>query len=516
MGDGEILPGLSCSVGEDHEEEANPMTEQCDHKPSPRFKQINREQMVMRAIDVEQLVDQEHPVRAVWEFVGRLDLTSFTEAIRAVEGERGRPTYEPRLMISLWIYSYSRGVGKAREIARLCESDPAYQWLTGMTVVNYHSLSDFRVSHQEAVDKLFVETLAVLTMEGLIALERVMHDGTKIKASASPHSFRKKKTIEEHLEMARGHVKKVEAQTEEQGSRRKAEGQRRAAVEKQQRMEAALEEFKKIRPSKSKKKEERVSESEPEARFMKQNDKGFAPSYNLQMSTDQLFGIIVGAELSQSPADSDELIPGMNRVNENCGKLPEQAVTDGAYATENNIHAMQELGIDLISPAAYTDAQLTASGIDPAFSRQAFSYDESTNSYTCPQGKILIYKGKERRGDRVRYRYRARAADCESCICKQQCCPKGMQRSVVRLQHEVEVVNHKTKMETDEAKGIYKQRGPTAEFPNAWIKEKLGLIRFHVRGLMKARLEAIWVCATYNIQQWIRLRWKPQLIQAKT
>ena len=107
MGDEQMLPALTGLILE--RQEPDPMIEPGhSHRPIPRFEAINREQMVMRVVDVERLVDQEHPVRAIWEFVGRLDLSSFCEQIRAVEGERGRPTHHPRLMICLWVYAYSR------------------------------------------------------------------------------------------------------------------------------------------------------------------------------------------------------------------------------------------------------------------------------------------------------------------------------------------------------------------------------------------------------------------------
>ena len=76
-----------------------------------------------------------------------------------MEGEAGRPVWDPKVLMSLWIYAYKDGVSSAREIARLCEYHPAYQWLTGMEVVNYHTLADFRVEHQQALDGLFIEVL---------------------------------------------------------------------------------------------------------------------------------------------------------------------------------------------------------------------------------------------------------------------------------------------------------------------------------------------------------------------
>src|SRR2546422_6005215 len=167
-------------------------------------------------------------------------------------------------MICLWIYAYSRGVSSAREIARLCEYEPACQWLTGMKVVNHHSLSDFRVDHGKALDKLFAEILGVLSLEGLIDLERVMHDGTKIKACASKGTFRGEKRAEEHLEIARRHVEEVKAQSDEDMKGRVAKARRRAAREKQQRLESAVGGLKKIKTSQAEegaeKEEDRVSE----------------------------------------------------------------------------------------------------------------------------------------------------------------------------------------------------------------------------------------------------------------
>ena len=109
-----------------------------DQKPrrqggKPRYEAIDREQLCWRAVDMERLIGEEHPARAIWEFVGRLDMSGYREEVRAVEGKAGRPGWEPRLLISLWVYAYSEGVGSARAIEELCEWEPGYQWLTGAT-----------------------------------------------------------------------------------------------------------------------------------------------------------------------------------------------------------------------------------------------------------------------------------------------------------------------------------------------------------------------------------------------
>ena len=397
----------------------------------------------------------------------------------------------------------------------MCEYDPACQWLTGMKVVNDHSLTDFRVQHEVALRKLFSQILAVLSQEGLVSLERVMNDGTKIKTQASRQSLRGKDKIKEHLVAARQHIEALEREAVEELSGRLAKAQQRAAREKQERLEAALAEFDELQKQKPDEDEKklRVSKSEPEARKMKQADGGYAPSYNLQLSTEQSHGIIVGLVLGQSAADCNQLAAAVERIEKNTGQLPVQVVADGGYLTGPNIKQMQELGIDFITPVTDSRDQLKHRGIDPKFGREAFSYDEVNNCYQCPAGQKLSSKGKELRDGKTRYRYQAKATVCGACVWKQQCCPKTNRgRSLTRLEYDAEVATHKAKMQTAEVQEIYKQRGQTAEFPIAWIKEKLGLRRFHVRGLLKAELEALWAAATYNIQQWMRICWSPQFL----
>jgi transposase len=490
-------------------------------EPGVRCKLIERNQLLLRAVDVEKLVDEQHEVRAIWELVENLDLKPFYAEIGALEGEAGRPVWDPKVLMSLWIYAYNDGVSSAREIARLCEYHPAYQWLTGMGVVNYHTLADFRIAHQAALDRLFIEVLGVLSHQGLIDLKRVMHDGTKIKASASDQSFHRKKTLEDHLKQAEEQVKALAGPQCEELSGRTAKARERALLEKQKRLKQALEELEKLEQSRSKgktnekKKELRASSTDPQARVMLGPKGAYAPSYNVQISTDAKDKIIVGVGVTQSPSDAGELEPAVKRMEENLGQKPEQMVVDGAYPTRDAIEAMAEKEIDLIGPVAERKKPswdvLKRHGVSPKFYPQAFCYDPSTDSYRCPAGKLLSFETEERQGGWIKRRYRAKVSDCRSCPFQSQCCPatkKG--RSLVRMEKTAQVLAFEAKMQTAEARQIYKQRAGVAEFPNAWIKEKMGLRQFRLRGLIKVRLEALWACLTYNICQWIRLCWRAQ------
>jgi transposase len=483
-----------------------------------RRKAINRQQLLLRPVDVEKLVGEDHPVRAIWELVGRLNLEPFCAEIESVEGVAGRPVWDPQLMISLWLYAYKDGVSSAREIRRLCEYHPAYQWLTGLEVVNYHTLADFRIRHKEALDQLFMEVLGVLSHEGLITLQRVMHDGTKVKACASDKSFRRKKTLQDHLRLAREQVEQMGDPESEELSQRVAKARQRALREKQQRLEQALKELGQIEASRSKaseKEKTRASSTDPEARVMLQAKGAYGPSYNVQISTDAEAKIIVGVGVTQAPADAAELEPAVERIEANLGEEPKQMVVDGGFTNQATMEAMTEKQVDLIGAlperSGVPPKRLEQRGVSPDFYPQAFEYDASADSYRCPGGKVLLYETRERQGASLRHRYRAKASDCRVCAFQAQCCPGTKRgRSLIRSEQTPEMAAFQAKMETPEAQAIYKQRAGVAEFPNAWIKDKIGLRQFRLRGLIKVTLEALWACLTYNISQWIRLCWKPQ------
>jgi transposase len=200
-------------------------------------------------VDVERLIDDEHSARAIWQLVGRLDLDLYHAQISAVEGRAGREHTDPQLLISLWLYAYSRGISSAREVARQCEFEPGSQWLCGLGLVSHKTLSDFRSGNKAALDDLFVQVLGMLSAEGLITMERVTLDGTKIRANAGGNTFRRRQKLEAHLALAREQVAEMNAAAagEEKQTRRQQAARRRAARQRVSRLEAAVREVPPIR-----------------------------------------------------------------------------------------------------------------------------------------------------------------------------------------------------------------------------------------------------------------------------
>lgn len=493
----------------------------------PKLKPIDRSQSMLRPVIVDELVGPDHLVRAIWDLTGGLELGAFTKKIESKEGRAGRAAWDPRLLLSVWLYALSEQVTSAREIERLMEYEPGLMWLAGLGEVNHHTLSDFRSDHPEEVKKLLVELTGVFMKEGLVKLDVVAHDGTKILAQAGADTFRREGTLEKETAKARQILDEWERQDaveKEGGPTRRDKARKRVAEERMKRMKQAAEELEKVRGNKkteAEKAEARVSLTEPEARVMKHGNGALAPSYNVQLSTDAEQKIIVGIHLTQSSSDSESLLPGMEEVLETAGSYPKQAVADGAYTSKAAIEGMAEKKIDFYGSMkdekVAQAAAMKAAGIDPAFSPAAFVRDEENKTLRCPAGKTLEYVRQSTKRDVLYHQYQAQGSDCQGCEHRKQCCPKHADdgRLVsIKISGSPLVEKMREKMKTDEARKIYKMRGPVAEFPNCWIKEKIGLRKFRLRGMAKATTEARWGVLAYNAMQWVRLSWRPKLAKS--
>lgn len=492
----------------------------------PRLVSINRQQLVLRSIDVEQLIDEDHSARLIWQLIGRLDLNLYYAQIEAVEGCAGREHTDPQLLISLWIYAYSRGLSSARELARQCEYEPGCQWLCGLRAISHRTLSGFRSHHKAALDDLFVQGLGMMSAEGLITLERVTLDGTKIKANAGGNSFRRKEKLAAHLELAREQVQWLSAQAEEEekGATRRAAAQRRAARQRVSRLEAAVREVERLQQEKKHERDRfvaRASSSDPEAHVMRNGEGGTVPSYNVQLLTDTQHGIVVNVEATTDAIDYRQMKPALERCEATLGRKPKQIVADGDYTNHASVQAAADHGVDFYGSwqDSWRAVERDAQGRHAEFLARAFPYDAAQDSFTCPAGQTLTHHALLNRDHGVRtHVYRAPKKACPHCPLRDQCAPQQARpewrRSITRLQEPSTTTAFKQKMATEEAKQIYARRSQIAEFPHAWIKERCGLRQFRCRGRVKVAMEATWACLSYNLTRWFGLKRTLQLIPA--
>jgi transposase len=305
-------------------------------------------------IDLEGLLPADHRARLVWSFVDSLDLSPLYDRVLSREGEAGRPAADPAVMLSLWLYATIEGVGSARELERLAESDAAYRWLAGGVPLNHHGLADFRVESVEVLDRLLTQSVTALIGEGLVSLDEIAVDGTKVRASASRKSFR---TGEKLIKIEAAVVERLAALKQELSSdpgastRRRQAARERAARDVQARAaraRAALERLEAERKSRAakhakdeaRKKAPRASTSDPEARHMRFPDGAIRPAYNAQIAAAPKEGVIVSIEMTDRRNDAGLAGPMVDAIARRYGRTPDKLLVDTSYATSEDIVAL--------------------------------------------------------------------------------------------------------------------------------------------------------------------------------
>jgi transposase len=324
-----------------------------------RLRQAERRQPGFELVDLESLVVDEHPVRAIWSYVDGLDLTWFHERIKARGETPGRPATDPRILLTLWLYATVDGIGSARALDRLCEHHSIHRWICGGVGVNHTLLAAFRVESGDFLDRLLTQSLAALMEEGLVTLDEVITDGTKVRAAASRSSMRRVVRLAELEEQARERVTSLrrELDADPAASERRLAARRLSGAEdRARRVAAALAKCPKPsaqekaaqanedRPSdgdeppsgtKDAKQPLRISTTDPDALLMKMADGAMRPAFNVQVTS--ACGFVVAIEPTARRNDRG-LAPAMvAQVEQRCGKPPAQLLADVGAMTADDI-----------------------------------------------------------------------------------------------------------------------------------------------------------------------------------
>ena len=405
----------------------------------PRLNSADRNQANTIPIQIDNLIEHDHPARIIWKFVDGLDLLPLYQEVRALEGASGRAATDAKILMAIWLFAIINHETSARRIAELCTTHLAYIWLCGGVGVNHHTLSDFWCQHEDYLQQQFTLHLTVLMKEGLIEIDRVAQDGVRIRANAGAASFRRKETLENCLEDAKKVMQEVNKQREENPSsvsKRQQAAQERAARERCERIGEALKQIPEVEAKKKTeedKKKARVSTTDPDSRVMKMANGGFNPAYNGQFSTDTATQIITGVDVVKEGSDQGQFIPMLEQIKERTGQYPNEGLVDGGFTSKDEI-------------------------------------DKATEKH------IIIYAPVPKPKDKNRDRYQPMKTDSKP------------------------VANWRQRMGTDEAKEIYKDRAATAECVNA-IARNRGLIQFTVRGLKKVKVSLLWFALAHNVMR---------------
>jgi transposase len=319
----------------------------------------------------EETLPSDHRARLLWGVVSQLDLSSFLSEAKAFEGHQGRDQTSIRMLLTLWLYAISVNVGSGREIERRLGSDPAFQWIVGDKRVGRTTLNEFRVSHPKALEKVFGDVLGVLMSKGLVSLDLVAQDGTRVRASASSPSFRSASALADCRRQAALHLRAVLAQSDDTDDEQQQRAREVKARDFQRRVDEAATVVRELQESNFRDKTVRASTTDPEARVMKMPGSGFAPAYNVQLATagDPQGGArtIVGVRVTNVGSDYGSVGPMIDDIEQKCGKRPSVLLADNGHASSADIRAAADRGVTaLIAPQGRSMRKPPNPSEDPA------------------------------------------------------------------------------------------------------------------------------------------------------
>lgn len=429
---------------------------------------VGRTQGSLFPVTLEELIPAEHVCRVIDAFVGRLDMEALG-FVRAEPAETGRPGYDPRDLLKLYVYGYLHQIRSSRRLQAECQRNLEVMWLLGRLAPDHKSIAEFRRQHRDAVTETGAELVRFAGSVGLVRGEWVAIDGSKFRAASSNQRVQERKALERYL-----------AQMEQADAEEEVEIDAGAVA-------AALEKLR--------------QHPEPEARFMR-TPQGTVAAYNVQTAVDAEHALIVAQRVTDESNDTRSLQP-MAEAAQAAVREPGQemhVVADGGYSNGEQAQACENQGIRVHVPA---NRGVNNRGDGSLFQRSDFQYDADSDTFLCPAGQRLK---RHQRKDRYVV-YAGRAEICGACPLKARC-TVGSRRLLKKHRHEAAL----EKMQQRATLEAMRLRKAIVEHPFAALKYHMfGFPRFLLRGLKGAQTEVALGVIAYNLKRMIQLLGGPGL-----
>jgi transposase len=471
---------------------------------------LNREQTWLLPPTLGELIPNDHPARFVAEFVDALDRATWAELGIGLDGEPlGAPAYHPRALLSVWLYGFMTGIRSCRKLEAACRDQLPYLWLTGWQHPDHNTLWRFYQAHRKAMRKLLKHTVATAVELGLADLAVQALDGTRIAANAAGDRTHDAAGLRRLLDRAEGAIAELEAQNEA--------GDGPVPPRLPEELQTAQSLRQQVRDAMSRLEQQCLSKinlTDSDAQLVKGRS-GVITGYNAQAMVSPVDPVaasgsgmlITAADVVNSAADSGQLIPMLEQAQEVTGECSPVTLADGGYHTVANLIAGERRGQTLVMAERYQ-----AEVQDPYFKDQ-FGYDTATDSYTCPQGHRLPFRGLRKSqltGSRSIRVYRAPRAICRTCpafgVCTRDC--HGGRALWIGPSDKL-LRQHRQWMQTDKAKSLYARRKELCEPTFGILKDQLGARRFLLRGLANVRAEFALLATAFNLRTLWRILMRP-------
>lgn len=495
------------------------------------FKVYVQEQEMLLPPSMAELIPEKHLVRVVNAVIDRLKIDPLIETYKG----GGASAFHPRMLLKVLVYAYLSKVYTGRRIAKALRQDIHFMWLSGMQRPDFRTINLFRSGRlREVIDRVFVETVFFLYENKYITLDQYFLDGTKLAANANKYSYiwakntrRHKERLIEKLKGVLQHIDQLNRQENDRYGDRDLEELGHESPLTSQALQAHVEQLNttiaRSAPTGQSKhqanavkelertylpklahyeRQERLlagrnsySKTDTEATFMRMKDAQLLPAYNVLVGTERQF--IVSYSVHQKSTEADLLCRHLTVFQQRTKRLPKAIIADAAYGSEENYHFLATRGIDAYIPAKWFQHRY--------FTKEHFLYDAHSDTYRCPQGRLLFLTQHLTRTTTTGYRQTIRqyeSPDCSDCPvaarCKRAQGPRSLRVSP-RWDHYYAEARHR--LTSNDGAKLYAQRGIENESVFGDLKWNQGFTRFQLRGASKVNVETGLHSIAHNLKK---------------
>jgi transposase len=511
-------------------------------KTSVIFKQYNQQQSLLLPPSLSELIGEKHLARVVNEVVESMDLS---DLINLYEGG-GTSAYHPRMLLKVLLYAYCVKIYTGRKIAQALSRDVHFMWLSGMSRPDFRTINNFRSSKaKEVIEALFKELLEFLIEHSYIRMENYFCDGSTFRADANQHKMVWKKSAERYKSKAEQKCKQLFKQIDELNTQedrqygntdleengelstvtkeaieeqvsRLNEKIKTAADKKAQRKAGSLKKKLNEVASKIHKYDAQINKADKRSGYnktdvdasamMMKNKVEILPAYNILAGSEEQF--ITGLSVHQNPNDAACFKDHLEQLEAQQPTKTDRVIADSGFGTQQNYELLEHKGIENYMKFPGYHSEQKKSHENNIFLKDNFPYDPLTDSYECPNGLRLVFRGTHlqthKRTGYVSLIKDYECTDCSGCPFYKQCCKssKGENRTI-HVNEKLEDYKQQARQNlgTEKGIGLKKQRGTEIESCFGDIKHNMGFRRFHLRGLHKVKTEITLVAMAHNLKK---------------
>lgn len=450
----------------------------------PKFKEMpmSPDQLMLFGQSVEEALPKDCNVRTFNDMMDCMDYSCYD----AKYSDTGCPPYPPKVMVKILAYAYSEGVFSSRKIEQMLKVDVRFIWLAGGLKPDHNTIARFRKSSSDELSILFKESVKLCMCAGLVFLNSVSIDGTKVIASASKKSIYNQERIANEQKRVDEILRKAqESDDSEDDLYGKGNSLPKGVCDKEK-----LQELAKTLDTMTCK---NVVATDTESRVMKTRNNGKCPAYNLQASVDSENQVIVAMDLTAHENDSGHLPAMIEQTQENTGFVPDVSLADSGYCDESSLIWIEKNNKNVLMPLLENPAKLNRN--DP-FALINFHYDEERDVFICPAGNEVVPRKRYKQSTGTYREYTARG--CMECAFREECTGKKSRRIRVSI---IEPTRKKMreKLKSPEGKAQYRIRKQTVEPVFGQMKRNRGFTRLLLGGYNGALSETSLMCMIHNI-----------------